>query len=110
MSPRRPNATQGMKARISASVGDTAVVKSGDKKENAQLPTSNVQRRSQTRTGVDPIVHREIDSVRESRDPGGRIDIGKIGGGLLVASPVPVRLAPRTRRCQQSPSNFCRAC
>jgi len=39
-----------------------------------------------------------------------RIDIGKIGRGSLVASPVPVRLAPRTGRCRQSQSSFCRAC
>ena len=42
--------------------------------------------------------------------PARRIDIGKIGRGLVIASPVAVRLASRTGRYRRSQSSFCRAC
>ena len=104
MSPRRPNATPGMKAKISASVARVtgAHAISADRIENVQ-----------GRVSIARLKKGKCRSDRFGRIVGlraRRIDIGKIGRGLLIASPVAVRLAPRTGRCRRSRSNFCRGC
>src|SRR2546423_13613659 len=100
MSLRRPNGTPGMKAKISACVarviGDRAI--SADWIENVQ-----------GRVSIARLKKGKCRSDRFGRIVGlraRRIDIGKIGRGLLIASPVAVRLAPWTRRLRPSRANF----
>src|SRR6266480_6702901 len=106
MNRRRQSAMPSIKAMTRVSIADAGVATTMGRKENAQRPTFNAQHRNQKSSGLDVIGHSEIDSAQESQNAVGKIDIA----GLLTASPMPVRLAPRTGRYRRSQLNFCRAC
>ena len=97
MSPRRPNATPSIKAKTMPTglrvIGDPAT--STDRIENVQGQVSIARLQKRKRR-----VHRN-DMIAALRAR--RIDIGKIGRGLLIASPA------RTGRYRRSQSDFCRA-
>ena len=80
MSPRRLNATPNIKAKTGVSIGAAVLARSAGRKENAQRPTFNAQRRSQNR--VTNLATAERDRHRDDMIDGlrvDRIDIGKIG-------------------------------
>src|SRR5438552_19153613 len=97
MSPRRLNATPNIK-KTGVSIGAAVLARSAGKKENAQRPTSNAQRPSQTKKSVDTIVQVVITFLAEKTSAeeigGPKIDIA----GLLTARLMPVRIAPQTGR------------
>jgi hypothetical protein len=89
MSRLRPSATPNIKAKTMANAAGADVATRVGREENAQRPTkarparTNVQHRSQTKTSVDTIVHREIDSAQGNQNAVGRIDIGKIDNKVI---------------------------